>query len=186
LTLLTIISIAVGLAMDCFAVAVSVGAAVKRISRDQVLKMASYFGGFQAGMTLLGWGLGIGFAKYVKSLDHWIAFGLLTVVGGKMLVEAFEKKDSRDGDEFMSDRTLLVLSVATSIDALAVGVGFSCLRVFILAPAIIIGIASFMFPVLGVIAGKKTGELLGNKAEVLGGLILIGMGIKILLEHITK
>lgn len=183
--LLTVLSIAVGLAMDCFAVAITVGVTVKDIKPGHVFKIALFFGGFQTGMTLIGWGLGTGFAKFISSFDHWIAFGLLLIVGGKMLLESFEKcEDGCHKTDYSSTKALILLSFATSIDALAVGVSFSFLKVSILMPALMIGLASFAFPILGVIVGKKTGEFFENKAEFIGGLILIGIGTKILLEHI--
>lgn len=186
MSILTVISIALGLAMDCFAVSVSIGASDRRIGAKAIIKVASFFGSFQTGMTMLGWALGTAFARYIIPIDHWIAFGLLLIVGSKMLFEAFEKKEGEEKADYSSTRALLILSVATSIDAFAVGVSFSLLNVFILTPAIIIGAASFILPVIGGYAGKKTGELLENKAEILGGLILIGIGVKILLEHILK
>jgi putative Mn2+ efflux pump MntP len=184
--IITITSLAVGLAMDCFAVAITVGVAVKDIKPGQVLKIAAFFGGFQTGMTLIGWALGTGFSKMINSYDHWIAFGLLLFVGGKMIKEAFEKKEGGKATDYSSTKVLLMLSVATSIDALAVGVSFSFLNTSVIAPAAAIGLASFIFPIIGVWAGKKTGEFLENKAEFFGGLVLIGIGIKILVEHLIK
>jgi len=175
--------IAVGLAMDCFAVSISAGTTGKNFTRKNLILMALSFGGFQMAMTLLGWLAGTSFKSFISSFDHWIAFGLLAIIGGKMLKEGFEKECECHSD-YTSGRALLVLSFATSIDALAVGVSFSVLKSDMLVPAAMIGAASFLFTMLGGGIGKKVGEMFGKKAEIAGGLVLIGIGIKVLAEHL--
>jgi len=183
--LMLIMITAVGLAMDCFAVSISAGACTKKAQNTALLKMALMFGIFQSGMTLIGWFAGNSFASVISGFDHWVAFGLLAFVGGKMLVEGIKEDEERKETDFCSTKTILVLSVATSIDALAVGVSFSVLDAGPVLPAAVIGAASFLFSLAGAVIGRKTGQILGNKAEILGGIILIGIGVKILLEHIA-
>ncbi len=198
--ILSIVLIAVGLSMDAFAVSVSNGIIIKDLKISHALKVALYFGVFQALMPLAGWLAGSQFKDYIVNIDHWIAFGLLTLIGGKMIREAFGEAD--DGAESVEDMCevaistqgtacenplrmgrLLVLAVATSIDALAVGVSFAFLRVSIVWSAVIIGLITFVICYAGVYIGNKFGGLLKKKAEIVGGLILIGIGLKILLEH---
>ncbi len=183
--MLTIVLIAVGLSMDAFAVAVSSGVAAKQLRLFHALRMAFFFGGFQAVMPLIGWLAGIGLKKYITELDHWFAFGILTFIGLKMIYEAFQMKEKNDAksDPFGS-LTLLMLAVATSIDALAVGTTFALLNVVIAVPVIIIGCVTFVFSLAGVYIGNGFGHFFENKIEVVGGLVLIGIGVKILLEHI--
>lgn len=181
--LISIVLISVGLAMDCFAVAISAGTTDKNFRLKNIIIMALLFGFFQSGMVLTGWLAGSGFKTLIESYDHWIAFGLLAVIGAKMLKEGFEK-DCECHSDYTSGKALLWLSFATSIDALAVGVSFSVMRSGLLIPVILIGAASFVFTILGGAIGKKAGQLLGRRAEIAGGLILIGIGVKILLEHL--
>ncbi|MBN2753231.1 MAG: manganese efflux pump [Candidatus Goldbacteria bacterium] len=170
--------------MDCFAVSLSAGTCRVKVKTPILLKMALMFGIFQAGMTLIGWLVGSAFAGIIEAFAHWIAFSLLLAVGGKMIAEALKKEEDKTGLNYCSVRILLLLSVATSIDALAVGVSFSILKAGLALPVIIIGLASFIFSIAGGLIGRKTGEMLGNKAEIFGGIILIGIGIKILIEHL--
>jgi len=181
--LISTILISVGLAMDCFAVSISAGTTGKNFTRKNLLYMAVSFGGFQTAMTLLGWVAGSGLKNFIESFDHWIAFGLLAVIGAKMLKEGLEKEEENHGD-YTSGKALILLSIATSIDALAVGISFSVLKSGLLLPSIFIGAASFGFTILGGFIGNKAGELLGKRAEIAGGLILIGIGVRILLEHL--
>jgi manganese efflux pump family protein len=184
MNLLTIIITAVGLAMDCFAVAVSAGTTGKHFKPKNLLVMALYFGGFQSAMVLAGWSGGSLLVKFISRIDHWVAFGLLVLIGGKMLIEAMEFTEHKKTD-YTDHGVMLLLSIATSIDALAIGVGFSFLKSGLGLPVLCIGTAAFLFTLLGGAIGKRTGELLGKRAEIAGGLILIGMGVKILIEHLS-
>lgn len=185
LNLLTIVFIAVGLAMDAFAVSVASGLAVTKLRARHALKIALFFGLFQALMPVLGWVLGLGFRHHIEAFDHWLAFGLLAAIGGKMIYESFRLEAAENPRDLMSVRMLLVLSVATSIDALAVGLTLTFIKVPIVTPAVIIGIVTFALSYAGVFLGKKVGHFFEKKVEALGGLILIAIGIKILVEHLA-
>jgi manganese efflux pump family protein len=182
--LLTIVFIALGLSMDALAVAMASGCAVKKIEMRPALRMAFFFGFFQVLMPVIGWLAGLGFKKIIASFDHWLAFILLSIIGGKMILEARRPADCPPRDHMQSLPVLLGLAVATSIDALAVGLSFSLLAVDIITPVAIIGLVTFTLSFLGVLAGHKFGSLIAGKVDVLGGLILIGIGFKILLEHL--
>jgi len=186
MSLFTILGIAVALAMDAFAVAIATGVSLKDVSFRQTFRLSWHFGLFQALMPIIGWFLGASVQTYVEAYDHWVAFGLLALVGGNMLREAFssaeeerQKKDSTKG------LTLIVLSLATSIDALAVGLSMSLLQVSIIYPAIIIGVVAGIFTIAGLHLGKKAANLkrLSPIAEIVGGLVLWVIGINILREH---
>jgi putative Mn2+ efflux pump MntP len=168
--------------MDCFAVAICAGTTGTGFKFKNLFIMALSFGGFQSFMAIFGWLAGTGFRAIINSFDHWIAFGLLMFVGSKMLKEGFEKGGEKQSD-YTSLKAVILLSIATSIDAMAVGVSFSLLKQALLLPIILIGAASFIFTLAGGIIGRKAGQILGKRAEVLGGLILIGIGVKILIEH---
>lgn len=200
--ILSIILIAVGLSMDSFAVSVTNGIIIKDVKISHMLKIGLYFGVFQALMPLAGWLAGSQFKDYITSVDHWIAFGLLALIGGKMVKEAFGEADEEDETvEGMCEVAvskqgticenplrmgrLLVLAVATSIDALAVGISFAFLNVSIIWAASVIGLITFVICIAGVVIGNKFGGLLKKKAEIVGGLILICIGFKILLEHMN-
>lgn len=185
MSLFEILLIAVGVSADAFAVSLSQGVTMRRAFRWQhALVIAGLFGAFQAVMPLLGWLLGRGFADAISGIDHWIAFGLLALVGGKMLWEAFhDDQDDEDVEPSLDLRGLLVLSVATSIDALAVGVSFAALSVNLPLALVLIGGVTFVISLAGVRLGCSVGSWLGKPAEVLGGLILIGIGVRILLDH---
>lgn len=184
--ILEIFLIGVGLSMDAFAVSICKGLQMHRINKTHTAVIGLFFGGFQAFMPLIGWLLGKQFEKYITSFDHWIAFGLLVFLGGKMVIEAIKGED--DGDEKSSEKLdlkeLTLLAVATSIDALAVGITFAFLKVNILFSIIIIGITTFILSVIGVFIGNKFGSKFKSKAEIAGGVILILIGLKILLEHL--
>jgi putative Mn2+ efflux pump MntP len=180
---LTVGLIAVGLAMDCFAVSLCKGLATKVGRTKTVFQMAFFFGVFQAGMPLIGFAAGIYLLDIISGYDHWIAFGLLGAVGSKMLWEAY-RSEGTESCGSLGLRELLVLSVATSIDALAVGLSFAFMKMPILFAAGIIGVVSFLFSLMGFFLGKKAGERFGGYAEIAGGLILIGIGVKILSEHL--
>ena len=184
---LELILIAVGLAMDAFAVAVCRGLKMKKLNYAHGTVIALFFGGFQALMPLIGWFLGFKFEKYIVSIDHWIAFVLLSFIGGRMIHEAVK---GGDGDECgccsekLDLKELTVMAVATSIDALAVGITFAFLRVNIVLSASLIGIITFAISFAGVVIGHVFGSKLKNRAEIVGGVILIFIGIKILLDHL--
>ncbi|MBN2400079.1 MAG: manganese efflux pump [Candidatus Aminicenantes bacterium] len=180
----TIFFIALGLSMDATAVALASGCAAREIAWRLALRMAFFFGFFQMLMPVLGWLAGLGFKKAIASFDHWLAFGLLLLIGLKMIREAYRSDPCRSRNNLTSLPVLLGLAVATSIDALAVGLSFSLLAVDIIVPVLIIGIVTFILSFLGVLAGHKFGALIAGKVEILGGLILIAIGCKILLEHL--
>lgn len=183
--LLTIIIIAVGLAMDAFAVSVVSGSVYKQLKIKHAFRMAAFFGGFQAIMPLIGSLAGMSIKEYIAGFDHWMAFALLSAVGVKMIYESF--KITRTEENFNPENilVLLTLSVATSIDALVVGITLSILRVSIITAVIIIGLVTFVLSYLGVFIGKKFGHFFENKIEAIGGLVLIGLGVKILFEHLA-
>ncbi len=175
--------LAVGLAMDAFSVSITRGMLLK-CNLKYALTIAIFFGGFQALMPVAGWLAGEQLATVVQLWAPWIAFILLALVGGKMIYEGLREDDNDDVCRVFSIRDILVLSVATSIDAFAVGVTFAFLNTPILLPIVIIGLVTFLLSFMGVYLGKRVGHLFGSKIEVLGGLILIGIGFKILLENI--
>ena len=181
--LLEIILIAIGLAMDAFAVSICKGLSMKKMSWKKALIVGLYFGIFQGLMPVIGYLLGTSFESLVTKIDHWIAFGLLMFIGINMLKEAFgnDSKNCNDNVEF---KTMVVLAIATSIDALAVGITFAFLKTNIILAALVIGIITFAICIIGVKIGNKFGDKYERKAETVGGLILIFIGIKILLEHL--
>ncbi|MDO9558427.1 MAG: manganese efflux pump MntP family protein [Syntrophales bacterium] len=183
---LSIFIIAVGLGMDALSVAVGIGAAARTLTPGAVLRLAGSFGLFQFAMPLAGWLAGRAVADHISRYDHWVAFLLLALVGGKMIWESFrhEKERAHAGDPTRG-MTLLVLSVATSIDALAVGLSLAFLKAPIVHASIVIGIVCFLMTAAGMVFGRKLGELFGKKAELVGGLVLLGIGIKILWDHLT-
>lgn len=182
MSLLELFAIAVGLSMDAFAVSVCKGLSLRRYGPGRSLTAGIYFGGFQALMPLIGWALGVRFQQAIANVDHWIAFGLLTLIGINMLREARQEGDSLD--EAMGPAAMLPLAVATSIDALAVGVTFAFLQVSILPAVSFIGVTTFVLSALGVWVGSAFGARWRERAEQAGGIILILMGVKILVEHI--
>lgn len=178
--------IAVGLSMDAFAVSICKGLKMQRFNVRHAGVIALAFGGFQALMPVIGWFLGKQFESYITGIDHWIAFVLLAVIGGKMAVESFKKEeeDSSKENEKLDVKELLVLAVATSIDALAVGITFAFLQVSIVPAVSLIGVITFVLSAVGVFIGHKFGAKFKSKAELAGGIILILIGLKILLEHL--
>jgi putative Mn2+ efflux pump MntP len=175
----------VGLSMDAFAVAICKGLSMKRVDYRASLIIALFFGGFQALMPLIGWAAGIQFASYITSIDHWIAFALLAFIGGKMLWDAFHEDDGEDSGEFKLDyRELLTLAIATSIDALAVGITFAFLQVDIVVACSIIGVTTFVLSFAGVSVGNAFGSRFERPSTIAGGIVLILIGVKILLEHL--
>ncbi|HAX73217.1 MAG TPA: manganese efflux pump MntP [Firmicutes bacterium] len=185
MSLIAIIFVAFGLAMDAFTVSIAKGISLKKVNSMAALKVALFFGGFQALMPLIGYALGVGFEKYVTAIDHWIALILLCVLGGKMVLNTF-KGDEEVVEEVdpLKNSSLTVLAIATSIDALAVGISFAFLNVNILTAILFIGIITFAICYGGVLLGKSVGPFLKNYSELVGGIILILIGISIFLEHI--
>jgi putative Mn2+ efflux pump MntP len=181
----TVMLIAVGLAMDCFAVSITNGILMKNTRINDALKIAMCFGLFQAGMPIIGWLAGLGVIEFISSFDHWTAFGLLCIIGGKMIYESTKIEPKKTEAEIQSISVLLMLSIATSIDALAVGLSFAFLRVAITIPIIVIGTVTFLLSFIGVFAGNRFGAFFGKRIETVSGLILIGIGIKILAEHLV-
>lgn len=181
-----LILIAVALSMDAFAVAVCKGLSMRRIDHGYSLVLSLFFGFFQALMPTLGWLLGTRFEKYITEFDHWIAFVLLAFIGGKMLWECLSGgDDGESGSSAVIDiKEIAVLAVATSIDALAAGITFACLDVNILPSACLIGFTTFAISYFGVIVGNRFGAKYKTKAEIAGGIVLILIGVKILLEHL--
>lgn len=179
--LLEALLIALGLAMDAFSVSVVQGMESKEHRVTNGLVMAGSFGIFQSLMPIIGWIAGLQLIDLISGFDHWVAFILLAFVGGKMIYGS--RSTQEKGSPKISASVLLVLSVATSIDALAVGLSFSLLSVSIAAPVLIIGVVAFILSFLGFYFGSNIGRMFDNKIQILGGLILIGIGIKILLEH---
>jgi putative Mn2+ efflux pump MntP len=180
----TILVIAVGLAMDAFSVSIAYGITTKSNGKTNAIKMASSFGAFQAFMPVLGWLMGVKILELIAGFDHWLAFGLLALIGCKMIYEA-TSVEHQPKDKRLDLYTLLILSVATSLDALAVGLSFALLKVSITMPIAIIGTITFTLSFLGATIGDKIGKAQSSKIEVLGGLILIAIGVKILLEHMA-
>lgn len=183
MSLLELIVLAVGLSMDAFAVSVCKGLALGEIKKKHALIVGAWFGGFQALMPLIGYFLGSRFEQYIRSFDHWVAFILLAAIGTNMLREALSKEEET-ADASLSFKTMLLMAVATSIDALAVGITFAFLQVRILPAVLLIGCITFLLSMLGVKAGSLFGKKYQKKAEIAGGIILILLGIKILLEHL--
>lgn len=183
MTFLELFIIAVGLSMDAFAVSVAKGLSVERLRLRNVLSVSLWFGGFQGLMPVIGFYLGVSFASFVEHVDHWIAFILLGLIGANMMREAFSKKEKNVSPDF-SFRTMLVMALATSIDALAVGVSFSFFNENIWATSLLIAVTTAIFSAIGIRVGNLFGSRLKSLAEFIGGLILFLVGIKILVEHI--
>lgn len=176
-----IFAIAVGLAMDAFAVSVSAGVCEKSEKLLTSLKLALIFGGFQAGMCLVGWFGGREFSSLISDYDHWVAFILLLIIGLKMIYEGISGREERKFD-LKAPAVLLILGIATSIDALAAGLSFALFDMTILVPALIIGIVTFGLSFAGVHLGGRFGDIIGKRAEIIGGCLLVFLGIKILVE----
>ncbi len=179
--------IGIGLSMDAFAAAICKGLSMRKATLSNILIIALFFGGFQAFMPAAGYFLGKQFEEYIVAVDHWIAFLLLLFIGGKMIIEVIrgsDEEESRILETAVDIKEILILAVATSIDALAVGISFAFLKVEIVSAAVMIGATTFILSAIGVLIGKKFGFKYKNKATVAGGLILILIGTKILLEHL--
>lgn len=179
----TIVLVAVGLAMDAFAVSIAKGMVINHNRRKSALLMASFFGGFQMLMPAIGWFAGQSLKEVIMGFDHWIAFGLLAFIGAKMIYDSTKKENEND-EQTLRLHSLLTLAVATSIDALMVGLSFAFLQTSLLEPILLIGVITFSLSVVGFYFGCGMGRLFGSKIRIAGGLILIAIGIRILLEHL--
>ena len=184
MSLLSLFIIAVGLSMDAFAVSICKGLAMQKINLKKAAIVGLLFGGFQALMPSIGYLLGSQFERFITSIDHWIAFVLLSIIGIAMIRESRSTEEEKEANASLDVKTMFLLAVATSIDALAVGVTFAFLRVQIIPAVAFIGSITFLLSVIGVKVGNVFGTKYKAKAELAGGIILIVMGIKILLEHL--
>ncbi|ARC84291.1 hypothetical protein U732_831 [Clostridium argentinense CDC 2741] len=183
MSIISIFLTSLALAMDAFAVSLTIGMKERGHKIKTAIRVGAYFGIFQGLMPLIGWLLGVNFSDYIIKFDHWIAFTLLSIIGGRMIYEAI-KGNGEDGLKYdLTVKVMLLLAIATSIDALAIGVSFAFLSVNIVLAVALISIITFATCFLGVITGKSLGNVLESKAEILGGIILIFIGIKILIEH---
>ena len=177
----------IGLAMDAFAVSICKGLGMRKVNKKQAVVIGLFFGGFQALMPFIGWVLGSQFEKYITSIDHWIAFLLLGFIGGKMIVEALKPEEDVEIDQMdapLDIKEMFILAIATSIDALAVGITFAFLDYPIVEAISIIGVVTFLISIGGVYVGNFFGNKYKNKAEFAGGLILVLLGLRILLSHL--
>ena len=186
MSFIEILLIGIGLSMDAFSVSVCKGLTTKNFSWKMALVCGLWFGFFQALMPVIGYFLGVQFEQFITSVDHWIAFGLLYLIGLNMIYEALKKKKEQPqpADSSLSFKTMLLLAIATSIDALAVGISFACIQVEIWSSVLIIGLTTFLFSIAGVKIGNVFGSKFEKSAGVIGGVILILIGLKILLEHL--
>jgi putative Mn2+ efflux pump MntP len=184
--LLSVTAIAVALAMDAFAVAIVTGLTLKRLTGRHVFRLAFHFGLFQFLMPIIGWSAGYAVQKHIASFDHWVAFCLLGFIGGKMVWGSLRAKDHEvnSGSDPTSGWQLVMLSIATSIDALAVGLSLGLIGSVIIKPSVIIGIVAACFTMAGMALGRKIGSVWGKRVEIAGGFILIAIGLKILIDHL--
>lgn len=185
MNIITILLIAVGLSFDTFAVSVSSGLTIRHIRFLQAVKIAFTLAVFQSLMPLIGWFLGNQVSGYIANYDHWVAFGLLSVLGLKMAFESLKTDKENSNFNPLNLLVLLGMAVATSIDALVVGVSFALIEINIFWSILIIGVVTFLVSMIGMLFGKKVGGSLGKKMEIIGGIILIGIGLKILLSHLN-
>lgn len=178
--------IAVGLSMDAFAVSICKGLGMRKVNYCHAIIISLFFGGFQALMPLIGWSLGMQFQQYITSIDHWIAFILLVGIGAKMIWDAFHEEDEacQCEESRLRIKQLFLLAIATSIDALAVGITFAFLQVDIVISVIVIGFITFCLSFIGVVVGNKFGNKYEKRAMLVGGVVLVLIGIKVLLEHL--
>lgn len=177
--------IAVSLALDAFAVSVSSGISIPGFGVKQAARMGLWFGAFQFMMPVAGWLLGSSVSQYIETVDHWVAFALLAVIGGRMAWGSLRGGEEDEAPADLSARRLCLLAIATSIDALAVGVSMAFMNVPVLASAVVIGVVAFVLSVVGGLAGRRLGSLFQKRAELVGGLVLIAIGVKILIEHLS-
>ncbi len=184
-SLIMFIGIGFGLAMDSFTVSITGGAYIRNLRFRDAVKIAFLFGLFQALMPMIGWAAGLTFYVYIHSFDHWIAFGLLVFIGARMVIDFLRGKEINEQKNILYFPTAFVLAIATSIDALAVGMSFAMIDILIIKPVLIIGMVTFLLCVAGVYIGNRFGQLFGRWLELAGGVVLIGIGIRILIEHLT-
>lgn len=182
--IISIILIAFGLSFDTFAVSVSTGIKITHLRFKQALKIALTLGFFQALMPFIGWFLGVQIESFISNYDHWIAFGLLAILGIKMIFESFSKEENSSSGNPLKPAVLIGMAIATSIDALVVGVSFAFMNMNIYLSVAIIGIITFLVSMVGMLFGKKVGGRLGKRMEIVGGLILIVIGLKTLFSHL--
>ena len=182
--IISLLLLAVGLSMDAFAVSVCKGLALKKVSLRHMCIVGAWFGGFQALMPSLGYLLGSRFEQYITAIDHWIAFVLLVLIGANMIREALSKEEAEEANASLAFKTMLLMAVATSIDALAVGITFAFLSVHIVPAALTISATTFLLSAAGVKVGSVFGLRYKKRAEIAGGVILCLLGVKILLEHL--
>ncbi|HUS77561.1 MAG TPA: manganese efflux pump MntP family protein [Patescibacteria group bacterium] len=182
----SILLLAIGLAMDAFSVATITGVNSKKVTINQASKMSLTFGAFHGFMPILGWFAGSTIVFMISKYDHWVAFLLLVFVGGRMIVDAFRKGGEASDISSLSNLDLLIFSIAVSIDAVAVGLSFYLEKIQVFVPALIIGTVTFIFTMLGLKLGTQTGRLLGKWSQVIGGVILIGIGLRIVLTHLVS
>lgn len=181
---LNLLAIAVALAADAFAVALTAGLALTRLTRRHVFRLAFHFGLFQALMPTIGWSMGKAVHVLIAAIDHWLAFALLLLVGGRMVWNALHRSDEKStAVDPTTGWPLVLLSVATSIDALAVGLSLAMMNTSILMPALVIGVVAALFTAVGMVLGRRVGLFWGPRVELIGGALLIGIGVKILMEH---
>ena len=181
MNLITILLIAIGLSMDSFAVSISNGLVIKNLDLKKSIIIASSLAFFQGLMPLLGWFIGASIDEFVSDYDHWVAFAILGFIGSKMIYDGLSKKGETEKSE-LKFTTLIMQSIATSIDALAVGLSFALIDIDIIFPLIVIGITTFVFSIVGLQLGKLLGSKLGGKVEIFGGLVLLGIAFKMLIE----
>lgn len=181
---ITLLFIALALAMDAFAVSLAAGVALHPVSRRQLFRLGFHFGLFQGMMPIIGWLAGLTVQSMISAYDHWIAFGLLAFVGGKMIHEAFADGEETKKTDPTRGLTMVMLSIATSIDALAVGLSLAVIGVDIWTPALVIALTASTLTVTGMLLGGRIGMIWGKRVEVVGGLLLVGIGLKILVEHL--
>jgi len=180
----TLLLVALGLGMDAFAVSIAAGLSIKRLKPEHVLRISCSFGLFQAGMPILGWLAGTSVASYIAAWDHWVAMALLGIIGGKMLLEARSAQPGFSGSDPTRGWQLMTLSIATSIDALAVGLSLAMLQTSIWKPSAVIGVAAAAMSAIGIIFGSRLGHRWGRWAQLVGGLVLIGIGVQIVITHL--
>ena len=184
MSIIDILLLAIGLSMDSLAVSVAGGAVIRRCTVYNMMKVGLFMGITQAAMTVVGYLVGAGFQRYITAFDHWIAFALLLYLGGKMVYDSMHEDEDTSQTNLLNNKTLLGMAIATSIDALAVGVSLALLDSEIVIQALLIGIVTFLMSVFGVHFGSSLGRKVDLKLDLIGGLILIGIGVKILVEHL--
>ncbi len=184
LDIASLLLLAVGLSMDVFSVSAATGCGMGKIEREQMLRLAAAFGAFHVFMPVIGWFAGDRVAALIAGYDHWLAFLLLAFVGGRMLIEGIRGEDAVDPSRILELRSLLLFSLAVSVDSIAVGLSFGLEGVPILFPSVLIGVTAFVFTYIGVAVGCKTGEWIGRWSQVAGGLVLLLIGLRVLLSHI--